>query len=242
MNTSHARLLVPLLFCVLTAGPLSAQTAPPAGGTSPAAAGDAAKTPPAPDNKATQAAQKEIQATVNQMNAAIKRKDVNAVMKYFAPDYKMKDLKGKNITASQIRDGYSSYFAQARDVTTATSTIQQVEAKKGAYAVTGQSVLKATTVDAQQKSHEMAQTSTGLLTWKKTKDGWQITGGKLIAQSNTSDGQPYPTAPKKTASTNPRSNRASRNPYNTGFGNSGHPYRFPKMPKIHKVKRVINIG
>ena len=243
MNISHARFILSLAACLMAA-PLSAQTTPPpANGSGSAASGGSATTvggagaaKPAPDTKA---AQKEVQETLNKMDAAIKRKDLRGVMKYFAPDYKLKDLKGKTVTLSQIRDGYQSYFNQAQSVTTASSTVEKVEAKKDAYAVTGQSTLKATTRDAQNKSHEMAQTSAGLLTWKKTKDGWQITGGKLIAQENTYDGKPYSSAaPKQTAANNNRTNRSNSN-RNFGYPSGWGAYH---APKIHKVKRIVRIG
>ena len=245
MSLRNARFIFSLAACVLMAGPLSAQTAPtpPAGGVSSTMAGGSAATTgttsaPKPVSAATQ---KELQDNLNAMDAAIKKKDINGVMKYFAPAYKMKDLKGKTVTLSQIRDGYQSYFTQAHDIATASSVVQKVEAKKDAYAVTGQSTLRATTLDTQNKTHEMAQISTGLLTWKKTKEGWRITGGKLIAQDNTYDGKPYSDAkPKKTASSNNSRNNRSRN---SGY----NPYRVPKMPKLHypkarKIKKIVRIG
>ena len=134
MINGYARFILSLTACVFMAGPLSAQTAPipPAGGS----AAPVGTTPaPKPVSKATQ---KELQDNLNAMDAAIKKKDINGVMKYFAPDYKMKDIKGKTVTLSQIRDGYQSYFTQAHDITTASSTVQKVEAKKESYAVTGQ--------------------------------------------------------------------------------------------------------
>ena len=250
MITGKARFILSFAACVFMAGPLSAQTAPtpPAGGTGSTTAGGSSATgstgtAPAP-KPVSAATQKELQDNLNAMDAAIKKKDINGVMKYFAPDYKMKDLKGKSVTLSQIRDGYQSYFTQAHDITTASSTVQKVEAKKDAYAVTGQSTLRATTLDTQNKTHEMAQVSTGLLTWKKTKAGWQITGGKLISQDNTYDGKPYSDAkPKKNASTNNGNNGNNRNrSYGNPYG--GNPYRTPKVhfPKARKIKRIITIG
>jgi ketosteroid isomerase-like protein len=240
MNSAgSSRLILSLAACVFMAGPLSAQTTPPvtAGGSGSTTAGGSAATGTAPAPKpVSKATQKELQDNLNAMDAAIKKKDINGVMKYFASDYKMKDLKGKTVTLSQIRDGYQSYFTQAHDVTTASSTVQKVEAKKDSYAVTGQSTLRATTLDAQNKTHEMAQVSTGLLTWKKSKTGWQITGGKLIAQDNTYDGKPYPASqPKKTASNNNGNNRNNRS-YGNPYG--GHHYHMPKMPKVKKLVRL----
>ena len=241
MRLRNARFILSLAACGLMAGPLSAQTAPipPTSGTGSTAAGGSAatgttKTAPAP-KPVPAATQKELQDNLTAMDAAIKKKDINGVMKYFAPEYKMKDLKGKTVTLSQVRDGYQSYFTQAHDITTASSTVQKVEAKKDSYAVTGQSTLRATTLDAQNKTHEMAQVSTGLLTWKKTKEGWRITGGKLIAQDNTYDGKPYSDAkPKKTASNNGTSRNNRNRSYNT--------YRIPKMPKLPKVKKLVRVG
>ena len=229
MNTKFSRPAPFLLaFLLSTALPTLAQTPPKVPDTTPAAP-DATK---AADSKTvtpdTKAVQKELQASVNQMDSALKRKDLQGVMHFFAPTYKLKDLKGKTLTVQQVKDDYRSLFSQAQNITTASSTIENVTMKKSDAEATGKSTLKATVIDSKGKSHEMAQSGSGLLTWKKTKDGWQIVGGKTLSLDQTYDGKPYSAFDKqKTASTTKKTSQAARR------NSSGwRPYRMPRASVI----------
>ena len=168
--------------------------------------------------------QQEIQDSINKMNAALQKKDLTGVMRYYAPDYKLKDKKGKTYDAAKLRADYTALFAQAQTITAASAAVEKVTPKKNGVEVTGHSTLRYDLRDSKGKMHEVAQTGTGLLTWKKTAAaGWQMVSAKVQEASQTYDGKSYSDTPapknnKKSAGGNTnRNNNRNSNSYSAGW-------------------------
>jgi ketosteroid isomerase-like protein len=137
-------------------------------------------------------AKKAIQQNYNAMNAAMAKKDINATMSYFNPDFVQITQAGKQIRLAEMRSGLAEMTTQMKgfQATTVVSKVTLDGAGKTASA-TVRNTLKMTMVNPQtNKDARVVATEDSVDTWVKTTKGWRLKLSKTSKTTQTIDGKP----------------------------------------------------
>jgi ketosteroid isomerase-like protein len=139
-------------------------------------------------------AKRAIQQNYNAMNAAMAKKDINATMSFFNPDFVQITARGQRIPLADMRSGLQQMVTQMKgfQATTVVSKVALDSTGKTASA-TVRNTLKMTVANPQtNKDAKVVSTEDSVDTWIKTAKGWRLKLSKTSKTTQTIDGKPVP--------------------------------------------------
>jgi uncharacterized protein (TIGR02246 family) len=137
-------------------------------------------------------ARKAIQAVYARGDAAMTKKDANAILSLYTPDYEQTSLKGQKITLAQAKQAIPMLFQQAKTIQSKT-TIQKFSLKGSEAVVTVKQHATLTALNPQtQKTSKLVVDETSEDTWAKGAKGWLMKRSRTLAEQQMLDGKPLP--------------------------------------------------
>ena len=142
---------------------------------------------------AQRSAKQELASAYAQISKGVQKKDISVLSRLSAPDYKQRDLSGKEIGREEALGAIQQTFAVAKSVTMNVS-IAKVESKPNQAIATVRWVMTMVTMpelDPKRKTHKVIASVPLKHTWVKSDKGWLLKLSEELAGAKvTLDGKP----------------------------------------------------
>jgi hypothetical protein len=148
---------------------------------------------------AQKAPRKQLEKSYSEMAQALKRRDMDAFMKWMTPDYQVQG-KGKAKDAKTFKAETTLQLLMVKTITAASMKMTALkDGKEGAKASVTMSVAGVLATDPKQP-HTLKNVSKHTDTWVKSPEGWRIKKTEPAGSQLFVDGKPFdPSNPPKPA-------------------------------------------
>lgn len=136
-------------------------------------------------------ARKEVDAAYRKLEAAIKAKNIDGVLKLSTLDFTMKQPGKKPQNAEQVKAAMMQEFAMAKSVDEVKMTVTKFTVTGYTAEATTSGKMSLSMYGQQGKTNKLVDLSTTKDTWVKGADGWKIKSVDVITDKMTLDGKPF---------------------------------------------------
>jgi len=132
----------------------------------------------------------DINAVYGKVTAAMKAKDIKALMATGTPDFTMKDMSGKVHNAKEATEMMGSQFKVMTSVEDVKMTPKSYDIKGKTATVMADFIMKVTMPGPDNKPHKFSSIGLTKDTFVKTPKGWMLKGTEAVKESTLMDGKP----------------------------------------------------